>query len=166
MFTRRLRAFYSVTYLFANNHVVLTNRTNCRKTISLYQNIAQISTTIGIEAKLNLKLKRLQKLTDRNVHKYLISLSYYSFYYSVEPQEAKIIDGKKIAEDIRGELRDQVKEWMKKENQRAPHLTAVLVGEDPASHTYVKNKMKVCELILPYHRSMQSLFVLCMTNVM
>ncbi|XP_070506151.1 bifunctional methylenetetrahydrofolate dehydrogenase/cyclohydrolase, mitochondrial isoform X2 [Chironomus tepperi] len=61
---------------------------------------------------------------------------------NVEPQEAKIIDGKKIAEDIRGELREQVQEWMKRENQRAPHLTAVLVGEDPASHTYVKNKMK------------------------
>lgn len=61
MFSRRLRSFYSVTYLFAN-HVILTNRTNCRKTISIYQNIANISTTIGIEAKLNLKLKRLHKI--------------------------------------------------------------------------------------------------------
>lgn len=76
---------------------------------------------------------------------YLITLIMLLIHqYSVEPQEAKIIDGKKIAEDIRGELREQVKEWMKTENQRAPHLTAVLVGEDPASHTYVKNKMKVC----------------------
>lgn len=59
-----------------------------------------------------------------------------------EPAEAKIIDGKKIAQDIRGELREQIELWMQTENQRAPQLTAVLVGEDPASHTYVKNKMK------------------------
>lgn len=59
-----------------------------------------------------------------------------------EPAEAKIIDGKKIAEDIRIELRDQIKEWMQKENERAPQLTAILIGEDPASQTYVRNKMK------------------------
>lgn len=64
-------------------------------------------------------------------------------FCSTEEREAKLIDGKKIAEEIRGELREQIKEWMKQENQRAPQLTAILVGEDPASHTYVKNKMKV-----------------------
>lgn len=64
-------------------------------------------------------------------------------FSSLEPTEAKVIDGKKIAEDIRGELREQIKEWMTKANQRAPQLTAVIVGEDAASHTYVKNKMKV-----------------------
>lgn len=54
---------------------------------------------------------------------------------------AKIIDGKKIAEDIRTELGQQVEEWMAKGHKR-PKLTAVLVGEDPASQTYVNNKMK------------------------
>jgi methylenetetrahydrofolate dehydrogenase(NAD+)/5,10-methenyltetrahydrofolate cyclohydrolase len=44
-------------------------------------------------------------------------------------------------------LRDQIKEWMQKESQRAPQLTAILIGEDPASQTYVKNKMKVSELV-------------------
>lgn len=57
--------------------------------------------------------------------------------------EAQLIDGKKIAEDIRGELREQIREWMAKENYRAPQLTAILIGDDPASRTYVNNKMKV-----------------------
>ncbi|KXJ79689.1 hypothetical protein RP20_CCG028470 [Aedes albopictus] len=55
---------------------------------------------------------------------------------------AKLIDGKQIAADIRVELRDQIKEWMEQGGNRAPHLTAILIGEDPASNTYVSNKMK------------------------
>jgi methylenetetrahydrofolate dehydrogenase(NAD+) / 5,10-methenyltetrahydrofolate cyclohydrolase len=65
--------------------------------------------------------------------------------HSQDSTEAKLIDGKKIAEDIRGEIREQIRVWMETENHRAPQLTAVLVGDDPASHTYVKNKMKVSE---------------------
>lgn len=59
------------------------------------------------------------------------------------PSEAQIIDGKKIAGDIRAELREQITEWTTNENHRAPQLTAILIGDDPASDTYVKNKMKV-----------------------
>lgn len=55
---------------------------------------------------------------------------------------AQIIDGKKIAEDIRTELRTQIEQWVA-EGHRAPQLTALLIGEDPASRTYVNNKMKV-----------------------
>lgn len=58
------------------------------------------------------------------------------------PKMAKLIDGKQIAEDIRQELRTQIEQWVAKGN-RAPQLTAILIGEDPASHTYVNNKMKV-----------------------
>lgn len=58
---------------------------------------------------------------------------------------AKIIDGKKIAEDIRHELRDEVEESVGKGHKR-PQLIAVLVGDDPASQTYVNNKMKVSDL--------------------
>lgn len=54
---------------------------------------------------------------------------------------AKLIDGKKIAEEIRHELRDKIIKWMA-EGHRAPQLTAILIGEDAASQTYVKNKMK------------------------
>uniref|UniRef100_A0A1L8DZN2 Putative c1-tetrahydrofolate synthase n=2 Tax=Nyssomyia neivai TaxID=330878 RepID=A0A1L8DZN2_9DIPT len=54
---------------------------------------------------------------------------------------AKLINGQQIAKQIREELRQQVDEWME-EGHRQPQLTAVLIGDDPASQTYVKNKMK------------------------
>lgn len=54
-----------------------------------------------------------------------------------------IIDGKKVAEDIRNELNAEVRKLLDA-NKRAPHLAAVLVGEDPASQTYVNNKAKAC----------------------
>ena len=56
---------------------------------------------------------------------------------------AVIIDGKKIALDIRLEIAQEV-EKLKKQGIR-PHLTAVLVGEDPPSQVYVRNKKKACE---------------------
>lgn len=56
---------------------------------------------------------------------------------------AKIISGIAIAKEIREELKQHILEW-KQEGHRAPHLTAVLIGDDPASHTYVNNKIKVC----------------------
>lgn len=55
---------------------------------------------------------------------------------------AKLIDGKKIAADIRAELKVKVEEWVAAGHRR-PHLTAILVGDDQASQTYVNNKMKV-----------------------
>lgn len=135
MFSRRLRTIY----LFASRSVLI-NRTS----INVYQNIAKISTTINADAKLNLKLKRfLKKKINSTSVPWQLTFIVSFIIYSAEPAEAKIIDGKKIAQDIREELREQVQLWMNKENQRAPQLTAVLVGEDPASHTYVKNKMKV-----------------------
>lgn len=54
---------------------------------------------------------------------------------------AKLIDGKQISAEIRAELRDQIEQWVAQGN-RAPQLTAILIGEDPASNTYVANKMK------------------------
>jgi 5,10-methylene-tetrahydrofolate dehydrogenase/methenyl tetrahydrofolate cyclohydrolase len=60
---------------------------------------------------------------------------------------AKIIDGKKIAETIKKEMKVQVAEWVEN-GCRAPQLTAVLIGDDPASQTYVNNKMKVGGLLL------------------
>ncbi|XP_059061219.1 bifunctional methylenetetrahydrofolate dehydrogenase/cyclohydrolase, mitochondrial isoform X2 [Achroia grisella] len=53
---------------------------------------------------------------------------------------AKILDGKKIAKDIKDELKIQIQEWVK-EGYRAPSLCCIIVGDDPASHTYVKNKV-------------------------
>ncbi|XP_055857197.1 bifunctional methylenetetrahydrofolate dehydrogenase/cyclohydrolase, mitochondrial-like isoform X2 [Episyrphus balteatus] len=54
---------------------------------------------------------------------------------------AQLIDGKAIAAEIRAELRKEVEDFVAAGN-RAPQLTAILVGEDPASQTYVSNKMK------------------------
>ncbi|VEN46811.1 unnamed protein product [Callosobruchus maculatus] len=53
---------------------------------------------------------------------------------------AKLIDGKKIADDIHKELRQELTEWVE-QGHRIPSLIAVLVGEDPASEKYVSNKM-------------------------
>ncbi|MBQ9613647.1 MAG: bifunctional methylenetetrahydrofolate dehydrogenase/methenyltetrahydrofolate cyclohydrolase FolD [Lachnospiraceae bacterium] len=56
---------------------------------------------------------------------------------------AVIIDGKKIAQDIR----DEVKEQVALLNRQGTEVTlaVVLVGEDPASQVYVRNKEKACE---------------------
>lgn len=54
-----------------------------------------------------------------------------------------IIDGKKIAAEIRGELHEQV-EQLKAAGKRVPKLAVVIVGNNPASETYVANKIKAC----------------------
>ena len=56
---------------------------------------------------------------------------------------AKIIDGKAVAAQCRAELKIQV-EALKAEGI-TPGLAVVLVGEDPASQVYVRNKHKACE---------------------
>ena len=55
----------------------------------------------------------------------------------------KIIDGKETAQQIKKEIADEVADMLNSREQ-GPHLTAVLVGEDPASETYVRNKEKAC----------------------
>ncbi len=54
---------------------------------------------------------------------------------------AKIIDGKAFAVSIRQQVSDHV-EMLKSEHQIIPGLAVVLVGEDPASQVYVRNKAK------------------------
>jgi len=56
----------------------------------------------------------------------------------------KIIDGKKIAADIRTEIAAKVVK-KRTNNEKTPHLAAVLVGDDPASAIYVGNKEKACK---------------------
>lgn len=56
----------------------------------------------------------------------------------------ELIDGKKIAAEIKQELADKVAE-LKREGKKIPHLVAVLVGNDPASETYVASKVKSCQ---------------------
>lgn len=54
-----------------------------------------------------------------------------------------ILDGKKIAADIRAEIREEVAALVA-DGKRAPKLAVVIVGNNPASETYVNNKMKAC----------------------
>ncbi|HLB75077.1 MAG TPA: bifunctional methylenetetrahydrofolate dehydrogenase/methenyltetrahydrofolate cyclohydrolase FolD [Sedimentisphaerales bacterium] len=56
---------------------------------------------------------------------------------------ARIIDGKQVAADMRAELTDEVAKL--KEQGIVPGLGVILVGEDPASQSYVTAKEKACE---------------------
>jgi methylenetetrahydrofolate dehydrogenase (NADP+) / methenyltetrahydrofolate cyclohydrolase len=55
----------------------------------------------------------------------------------------KLIDGKKIAAEIKHEIAAEVAKIIDAGGE-APHLAAILVGDDAASLTYVKNKEKAC----------------------
>lgn len=55
-----------------------------------------------------------------------------------------IIDGKKLSEIIKLEIAEEVA-TIKANGGKIPHLAAVLVGDDPASQVYVRNKVKSCE---------------------
>ena len=58
----------------------------------------------------------------------------------------KILDGKSLALKLRERVRDEVTS-IRNEGHRAPHLAAILVGEDGASKTYVNSKEKDCEFV-------------------
>lgn len=57
-----------------------------------------------------------------------------------------IIDGKKISDEIKTEIKIEVDELVSKGYKR-PHLAAVLVGSDGGSITYVNHKVKACEQV-------------------
>ena len=57
-----------------------------------------------------------------------------------------IIDGKQLAETIKLEIAEDVKKIMVA-GEKVPHLAAILVGEDPASQVYVRNKVRSCEQV-------------------
>ena len=57
---------------------------------------------------------------------------------------ARIIDGKAVAARVRAGVADGV-DAFEEEHDTVPGLATVLVGEDPASHVYVGNKIKACE---------------------
>jgi methylenetetrahydrofolate dehydrogenase (NADP+)/methenyltetrahydrofolate cyclohydrolase len=57
---------------------------------------------------------------------------------------AKIIDGKEVAENLLQDLKKEIDE-RSKEGTRNPSLAVILVGSDPASSIYVKNKRLACE---------------------
>ena len=55
-----------------------------------------------------------------------------------------IIDGKKVAQDIRVELKTDIHK-LKESGRGVPGLIAILIGEDPASQIYIRNKAKACD---------------------
>ena len=58
----------------------------------------------------------------------------------------KIIDGKKISNDVLDEIKIVVDERIKN-RKKVPHLAAVLVGDDGPSQTYVNSKIRACERV-------------------
>jgi methylenetetrahydrofolate dehydrogenase (NADP+)/methenyltetrahydrofolate cyclohydrolase len=66
---------------------------------------------------------------------------------------ARLLDGNKIRDEIKAELLDRIGEM-----QAAgitPGLAAVLVGDNPASHIYVRNKVKTCETLGLYSEKIE-----------
>ena len=61
------------------------------------------------------------------------------------PVTASIIDGKRLGAEIEEGLKSSVSRMVS--SSRAPHLVVVIVGDDPASHVYVRNKEKACRRI-------------------
>ncbi len=59
---------------------------------------------------------------------------------------AELIDGKKVSQHIREEVAREVQK-LRTETGTTPGLAAVLVGDNPASEIYVRNKRKACEQV-------------------
>ncbi len=58
----------------------------------------------------------------------------------------ELLDGKKVSEDIKNEIAAEVAK-MKENEEKVPHLAAIIVGSDGASLTYVGSKVKACERV-------------------
>ena len=56
----------------------------------------------------------------------------------------EILDGKGLSIQIKAEIAEEVAKLIV-DGGKQPHLAAVLVGDDPASHVYVRNKVRSCE---------------------
>jgi len=69
---------------------------------------------------------------------------YYSIKATLRVMTASMIDGKKIAKQLRDSVREKVNQRINN-GQRAPGLAVILVGSDPASEVYVGSKRKACE---------------------
>jgi methylenetetrahydrofolate dehydrogenase (NADP+)/methenyltetrahydrofolate cyclohydrolase len=65
----------------------------------------------------------------------------------------EIIDGKRVADDIRGELRGRLDRLRSRGVN--PGLTAILVGDNPGSQLYVKMKGKACEEMAMAHQTIE-----------
>ncbi len=57
-----------------------------------------------------------------------------------------LLNGKQTSSDIKEELKEKVNSLVS-EGKRPPHLVAILVGDNPASQSYVRNKIRFCEYV-------------------
>ncbi len=57
-----------------------------------------------------------------------------------------LLDGRKVSNDIKDEITEQVKKMVAK-GEKVPHLAAIIVGNDGASLTYVASKVRACERV-------------------
>ncbi len=57
-----------------------------------------------------------------------------------------ILDGKKISNEIKGEIAAEVQKMIDR-GEKVPHLAAIIVGNDGASETYVASKVKACQRV-------------------
>ncbi len=57
-----------------------------------------------------------------------------------------VLNGKDVAKEVRASLVPRVENFVRKMG-RAPHLSVIIVGDDGASHVYVKNKKIACEAV-------------------
>ena len=86
---------------------------------------------------------------------------------SNHPIETSVLDGQALAQKIRGGLAEEI-EQLVAAGHRAPCLAVVLVGEDPASQSYIKGKQRACgrigmnsiERLLPASTSEKDLLAL------
>jgi methylenetetrahydrofolate dehydrogenase (NADP+)/methenyltetrahydrofolate cyclohydrolase len=58
----------------------------------------------------------------------------------------QILDGKKLSQQVKDEVKIEV-DKITNDGKRPPHLVAILVGNNPASKVYVRNKMRSCEYV-------------------
>ena len=58
----------------------------------------------------------------------------------------RIIDGKKISNEVLDEIKNHVKDRVNN-RKKVPHLAAVLIGDDGPSQTYVNSKIRACEKV-------------------
>ncbi len=66
----------------------------------------------------------------------------------------EILDGRKVSQEIKDELKLETSALIEAGN-RPPHLVAIIVGDNPASQTYVGHKIKACDYV-GYHSTVLS----------
>ena len=85
---------------------------------------------------------------------------------------AQIIDGKKISAEIRAEIKEKALAF-EAQNGFRPGLAVIIVGADPASQVYVRNKKRGCEEVgfyseayeLPANTTQEEIMTLAAKNV-